>query len=226
MGIDRYLWLFIICFSWSLFTVPIVSVAEEAELSNDDIYAQWTAYLHECYKKVFSIQGEFTQEVECGSKPVESKLRGRFKVKRHGMYRWEYLVPEGHTMVSDGKLSVVYDGIESRMIVSHSADPLLTAVSKLLTGETEDFFFAEVLSVLKGKEQSGVIQLTPKESNPYILAVVITISKETPFFKRILIVDRAGCFIRTTFHNAEINKGIRNSVFHFNASKNTSVTEP
>jgi chaperone LolA len=215
-----------VCLSWLFITISPIAAGEDIKLSNEEISAQWIAHLRTCFKKIFSIQGDFIQEIYCGSNPVTSELRGRFKVKRKGMYRWEYAVPEGHIMVSDGKSFFTYNSTENRVVTSHSADPLLTAVSKLLTGEADDFFFVTTLGGSNEQEQFGVIQLTPKESHPTILYAAITISKSAPFLKRIIIVDRAGCLIRTTFQNAEFNKGIKNAVFRFNPPKNVVITEP
>jgi outer membrane lipoprotein carrier protein len=238
MGKGLRLYMFRVCFSWLLLIVPIVSDAEDVEFSKEDTSAHWIKYLHENLKKIFSIQGDFTQDIQCGSKPVEpefkwsselprnSERQGIFKVKRPGMYRWEYTVPSGVTMVSDGKSLFVYDKADSRVIVGDNDDLFFIAISQLFTDDADEFFFVETLGVSNESEQNGAIQFTPKEPNPYIRFVVITISKNSPFLKRILVVDKTGCIIRMSFQNIEINKGIKNSVFRFNAPKNSSVTEP
>ncbi len=209
-------------------TVDSKIEVSDVEVAKENISSRWISFLTGSFKKIFSIQGEFSQTIRCRSKRLEAKLLGRFKLKRPGMYRWEYQTSTavGPTMVSDGKSSVVYDRNEQVTILNQSVDSLFTSVATFLTGTSDDIFLIRYLGGASGKELLGVLQLTPKAPHPFIRSLVVTISKTQPFLKRIIVLDKAGCTIETTPSNVKINEGIKTAVFQFNLPKNTVPIEP
>lgn len=177
--------------------------------------------------KSFSLKGEFTQDFQCNTTEKTARFSGTFELKRKGRYRFNYLVPGGKLMVSDGTDAYVYDSNAGIVIVNHPADTLLTAVAGLLLGESEGNFNVEQMNEPMPTETGlTVLRLTPIVPHPYIRQILLTLSERAPYIRRIIIIDNAGCIIRTTLNQVSIDTGIRDARFRFTPPKNAVILSP
>jgi outer membrane lipoprotein-sorting protein len=177
--------------------------------------------------KIFSLKGEFLQDFQCSMTEIPNRFSGTFELKRKGRYRFNYLVPSGKHFVSDGTFAYVYDSTAGIVILNHPADTLLTAVADLLVGESESNFNIHQMNDPRPTETGlTVLRLIPIAPHPFIRQVLLTISASAPYVRRIIIVDNAGCFIRTTLNRVSINTGIRDKRFRFTPPKNAVILSP
>lgn len=206
-----------------------VSVAAQAkpELPKSSELDTWIAHLKKCSSKTFSLKGEFDQDIRCDSSPEPRLFTGAFEVKRKGKYRWMYLEPKGKTMLSDGEVSYVYDKAAGTVIVGHPADSILSSTAQLLLGKVEDDIFIEHIGGANNPRLGpGVLQIIPASPHPFIRSILVTVTSEAPCIKRVIVVDSAGCIIRTTFKNVRRNTGVKERRFSFTPPKNAVIITP
>ena len=176
------------------------------------------------FSRIFSLKGDFEQDVQCGDANPSSSFSGTFELKRKGRYRFNYKKPKGKTIVSDGERTFVYDRT-AHFVSAGSADSLLSLLGGLLIGESIDAFEMVPL-VAQDAGALRVLRFVPRSPDPFVRQVLLTVSNKLPHIRRIVVVDGGGCIIRTTLSNVQINTGIKDRRFRFEPPKNAEVVSP
>ena len=220
---------FFICLSLlSALELPALSEQIETAPSSNEVPQNALTLFHRSIAKSFSMKGDFSQQVQCAGDSAPPPLfQGTFEIKRKGKYRFTYTRPHGILLVSDGNTTHVYNKHAGLVLTGSENASIQASLARLLLGETvEDFDVATMQPKDATSSEFTVLNLEPRMPDPFVRRVLLTLSTESPFLKRVVIVDSGGCIIQTTLTNVQIDTGIKNKRFQFVPPKNATIVSP
>ncbi len=150
--------------------------------------------LQQRYASVQTIAGDFQQTYRApGISQVES---GSFKLKRPGLMRWEYRIPEEKLFIADGRESFLYvPGDRQVTIQPFSAADLHNTPLELLLGSADinRSYSASWEEELKPKvEGTYLVRLTPRAPMAGYSFIVVELDQRTYDLRRIVIRETIG----------------------------------
>lgn len=159
------------------------------------------------------VVARFTQSYRSGMLGREVVERGTLSLKRPGRMRWDYQDPEKKLFVSDGRTSYFYVPADRQVVVSEQDDRRSLA-ARLLSGrgglaEEFDASLAEPL-------EEGVLRLklVPKREQPDVERAFVDV-EPSGRVRGLLLEDAQGNRTRFRFEDVRENRGLPDSVFHF-----------
>ncbi len=179
--------------------------------------------VEEAYRTITSLEASFIQEnrVAWPSRTIRSE--GRVLFKRPGMVRWEYDIPEGQTIVSDGKNLWIYRPSLNQLMVYPLEEERL--LEDLLTGRLKagrDFYVS-----LKGEDGEGyTLQLLPSRQKPDLKAIILKVRKEDSIVIEITLEDPFGNTTSVRFTGIRKNPSLPPDLFDLEIPEGTEVVTP
>jgi outer membrane lipoprotein carrier protein len=171
------------------------------------------------YDKTNDMEARFLQEY-IGKIMMKQAQKGEGKVyfKKKGMMRWDYRVPN-QKFISNGQVVWYYQPEENQVLI-YDLTNLVKEKTPLafLAGEgnlSRDFTVVGFNEADSPKEESHVLELTPREPNPALSKLVVNIDKKTFFVIQVDVIDALGNVTRTRFMDIKTNLGLQNSFFSF-----------
>jgi outer membrane lipoprotein carrier protein len=154
------------------------------------------------------------------------KGEGKVYLKKKGMMRWDYRVPN-QKLISNGATLWFYQPDENQVFVS-DVQKVLKEKTPLafLAGEgdlSRDFKLLNFNEALSQKEENYIVELAPKEQNPVLAKLILTVDKKTYYVVQADVIDGLGNVTRTRFMDIKTNEGLQNSLFHFTIPAGTEV---
>jgi outer membrane lipoprotein carrier protein len=159
---------------------------------------------------------------------MKQATRGEGKVylKKRGMMRWDYTTPH-QKLISDGHTLWFYQPDEKQVLVSDLSNVLKERTPlAFLAGEGDlgrDFDLLNLKESVSQKEESYVIELTPKEPLATFSKLVLTVDKKAFTILQAEVFDAMGNVTRTRFINVRTNVGLSDPLFRFAAPPGTEV---
>ncbi|MCP4678064.1 MAG: outer membrane lipoprotein carrier protein LolA [Deltaproteobacteria bacterium] len=218
-----------------LIAIGIVIFAGKSDSENladagafDEPVTLWLDHIRTCRSGVFSIQANFTQELLRRLGPKEKPDTGIVKVRRGGRVRLRYDKPSRRLIVSDGNTLWAYDPASKTVIKGSAGRSLMPRLfNYFLDDEPGDSFVARHLGgAVHPEDGSAAIELVPKERDPVIAKVVLTLRQECPCVQRVLAIDHTGAVIRVTLDKIRTNIGLGKNLFTFKPPPGTSIIRP
>ena len=183
--------------------------------------------LQQRYSSVQSVAARFTQTYRApGVEQVES---GEMFMKKPGLMRWEYNVPEIKLFITDEKSSYLYTPEDRQVLVSSfsAADLRSTPLQFLLgQGKIASSFTYSLEEKDKAKAQGTVlIRLTPRSQQAEYDYVLIECDEKTVELKRLVIYELTGSSSEFVFSHLVTNPKLDNSKFRFKIPKGVEVVQ-
>lgn len=164
------------------------------------------------------------------------KTKGKVVFEKPGKMRWDYDLPNGKVIVSDGSTLKVYepgDPGETGQVFEQSLKhaELPHALSFLMgTGRLEEGFSFRLLDPKREGFPTGkVLELRPRGSNPQYDRVVFFVESDPRLrglVRRVLIIDHNGNRNRFDFTKLEFNRRVSELLFRWNPPAGTRVIKP
>lgn len=203
--------LFMVCFFALL---PMVSSAADV----DGIVAGLQAR----YETVTSLGADFTQEVfsKTSNKPFTST--GKVFFKKPGKMRWQYAGENKDELISDGK-TVWFFQSDLNQVMERKVDSSMSGIST-------DFLSG--IGSLKGNfnvklatpsPDAHRLELTPRQSQPNVKRIFITIDVKTGIVVKTSVEDPLGTLTEVSFRNVKLNPALKDSFFDFGAPKGAAI---
>ena len=176
------------------------------------------------YDRVKDFTADFTHTYEGGVLKRKSSERGTVQIKKPGLMRWEYTVPEKKTFVSDGKKIYSYVPADKQVIVSDvpAADEATTAVL-FLAGKgnlVRDFNISYAETTLAG---AVALRLDPRQKQRDYDWLIVTIDEKTMQIRALTASDQQGGRSTFSFSNYRENTGVVDNVFAFKIPRGADV---
>ena len=199
--------------------VPAVATAQSRPPAADVARA-----LQGKYDRVKDFTADFTHTYEGGVLKRKSSERGTVQIKKPGLMRWEYTVPEKKTFVSDGKKIYSYVPADKQVIVSDvpAADEATTAVL-FLAGKgnlVRDFNISYAETTLAG---AVALRLDPRQKQRDYDWLIVTIDEKTMQIRALTASDQQGGRSTFSFSNYRENTGVADNVFAFKIPRGADV---
>jgi len=170
------------------------------------------------YEKTNDIEANFIQDYIGKGMKQPNRGEGKVYLKKRGMMRWDYTTPH-QKLISDGHTLWFYQPDEKQVLVSNLSSVLKErAPLAFLAGEgnlSRDFNFLNLKESVSQKEETYVVELTPKEPLATFSKLILTVDKGTFTVLQADVLDGLGNVTRTRFINTKINVGLSDSLFRF-----------
>ena len=181
------------------------------------------------YKGTKDYKAEFVQESIIKSIDKTEVSKGKIYFKNPGKLRWDYDVPAKQEIVTDGKTLWMYMAQDRQVMINKLSDVYQSNTSTFFLfgmGDLKrDFDIHLVGSDSDNTEKGYILKLIPKEPQPNINELFLLIHKTTFHVMETYFYDFYENFIRITFKNSVINRGLSDSLFVFTIPKGAEVLE-
>jgi outer membrane lipoprotein carrier protein len=175
------------------------------------------------YEKTTDLEANFVQEYIGKVMQQSQKGEGKVYFKKKGMMRWDYRLPN-QKLISDGQTLWLYQPEENQVFIS-PAEKMIKEFG-FLVGQGDlrrDFKILNIVESFSQKEESIVIDMTPKESQPVVSKLSLTVDKKTYFVIQVDIFDGLGNVTRTRFMDIKTNINLPGSFFQFKIPSGTEI---
>ena len=178
------------------------------------------------YEKTNDIEANFIQDYIGKGMKQPNRGEGKVYLKKRGMMRWDYTTPH-QKLISDGHTLWFYQPDEKQVLVSNLSSVLKERTPlAFLAGEgdlSQDFSFLSLKESVSQKEETYVVELTPKEALATFSKLILTVDRKTFTVLQADVIDGVGNLTRTRFMNIKTNVGLSDSLFQFTAPHGTEV---
>jgi outer membrane lipoprotein carrier protein len=191
-----------------------------ASLSAADL-ADAIAGMQRHYASVETITGEFRQTYRAPG--IHREESGSFWLKRPGLMRWEYRVPEEQLFVADGRQSYLYVPRDRQVTIQpfSAADLHNTPLEFLLgSGDINRSFMASWETEFKPKETGTfLIRLVPHRKEEGYAFLVLEMDPRTFDLRRIAIREPVGSTTEFFLSNVSTKVKVDKKLFQFKTPK-------
>lgn len=173
------------------------------------------------YERTRDLEARFTQTYTYASLGRAQVSKGRLRVKKPGMMRWDYERPTAKTIAVKGKRLVQYEPDENQAFVDEKFDS--TAMSAAITflvgtGDlAKEFDFS-----LDG---AGALVLRPKQADPRVSSIVL-VAGPTGEVTETRVRDGSGNENKIVFERIETNRGLKDADFDVKLPKDVHLVAP
>jgi outer membrane lipoprotein carrier protein len=180
--------------------------------------------LQQKYDRVKDFTADFSHTYEGGVLKRKTTEQGTVAVKKPGMMRWEYRVPEKKTFVSDGHTIYSYIPADKQAIVSDAPreDEATTAVL-FLAGKGNLLRDFDVTFADAPAADRVALRLNPRQKQRDYDWLVITVDRASMQIRALTAADQQGGRSTFQFTNYKENTGLADNVFVFKIPKGTDV---
>jgi outer membrane lipoprotein carrier protein len=210
-------WFCFLFFLWGLLSIPCAFAVTGQALVSE---------VQRRYENTTDLEAAFVQEYI--GKVMKRSQRGEGKVflKKKGMMRWDYTVPN-QKLISNGHTFWYYQPEENQVFVSDVSKVLKEKTPlAFLAGEgdlSRDFSLIQFNEAVAQKEENYVLELAPKEPQPGLSKLVLTVDKKTYYVLQVDVFDEMGNVTRTRFIDIKTNNTLPASMFQFTIPPGTEI---
>ncbi len=198
--------------------------------------AEVAAWVETFYNRTGSMSARFTQRYRNRVYQRTQTSRGRLRLRRPGMMRFDYDEPNGKVVVSDGENLVVYEpptdgATRGQYFQQPIADAQLPAALGFLTGQgsfTEDYRF-RLLSAQSLHFEGQVLELRPRRPSPHYTRILLFVDANPASrgtIHRVLIVDHSNNQNRFDFVEQSHTRPVPESTFRWRPPANARRIQP
>jgi outer membrane lipoprotein carrier protein len=212
-----FLWAGAILILWGLSSVPMI------------FGMTGTAVLVEIqkrYETTADFEAQFVQEYVGKVMQRPQKGEGQVYFKKKGMMRWDYQTPN-QELISNGQTLWYYQPEENQVFVSQLSRIIKERTPlAFLAGEgnlSQEFNLVQWNEDASQKEGNYVVELAPKEPNPTLAKLILTVDPKTFTVTQADVIDELGNVTRTRFMNIKTNVSHPDSFFNFTIPPGTDV---
>jgi outer membrane lipoprotein carrier protein len=166
------------------------------------------------YERTRDLEARFTQTYTYASLGRSQVSKGRLRVKKPGMMRWDYESPAPKTVAVKGKRLVQFEPEENQAFVDEKFDSsaMSAAITFLVgTGDlAKEFDFS-----LDG---TGALLLRPKEADPRVSTILLVVGASGEVTET-RVRDGSGNENRVVFEKITTNGGLKDSDFEVKLPK-------
>ena len=183
------------------------------------------AGLQQRYASAVTMSGSFQQTYRApGIEQIES---GVFWMKRPGLMRWEYRLPEAKLFVADGREAFLYVPLDRQVTIqSLSASDMRGTPLEFLLGGMDirkSFVISWENNFRQPTEPTLLIRLTPRSGQSDYEYLVLAIDPKNYELRRITMHEHGGNTSEFRLSNLMANAKIDNKLFQFKPPKGTEV---
>jgi outer membrane lipoprotein carrier protein len=214
-------WLFCIVYVLLGFITP--SGLQKAALAEE--ITDVIAGLENRYAAIETAAGNFRQTYRAPG--IEQEESGEFWLKKPGLMRWEYRIPEEKLFVADGRESFLYVPADNQVQVQSfsTADLLNTPLAILLGMEDINRRFIVSRETAAGPPPGDTLpmRLTPRDFEEGYVYLLLSLDKATYEIRRVVIHEHGGNTSEFLFSDVVTNVKVDDNKFRFRPPRGVEV---
>jgi outer membrane lipoprotein carrier protein len=178
------------------------------------------------YETTKTFQARFEQTYTVKVQNVKKASLGTVSFEKPGRLSFRYDKPNGNRVVSDGKVTKVYERDNQQLYVTkvHKSQYPAALAFLMGTGKLEKDFTLKLLDPAQMKMEGGwVLECKPKEATPAYEKLLLYVDGQTSQVRRALILDAQGNRNRFDFSSPVVNKPIPKDEFEFTPPPGTNI---
>jgi len=168
----------------------------------------------------------FFQESMLKAMQISDTAEGRLVVKKPGKMRWEYILPDPQTIITDGKSMWIYRPADNQVMVGRApaffgdgkGAGFLSDIRQIRKG-----FQVEVIS--SNKESHYELKLTPKQPTPEIAQIFLSVAKSSFQVDQVLTLNSYGDETKISLDNYKFNLNPKETLFSLEIPDGVDVVE-
>jgi outer membrane lipoprotein carrier protein len=181
--------------------------------------------LEKRYASVETAGGSFRQTYRAPG--MEQEESGSFVLKKPGLMRWEYKVPEEKLFVADGRECFLYVPVDRQVTVYPltASDVHSTPLAFLLGGGniTKNFSISSESEYRQASDHTSLIRLKPLKYEEEYLFLVLELDASSFDIRRVVIREHSGNTSEFFLTNVTTNIKVNSRDFQFKPPKGVEV---
>ena len=168
----------------------------------------------------------FFQESMLKAMQISDTAEGRLTVKKPGKMRWEYILPDPQTIITDGKSMWIHRPVDNQVMVGKAPE--------FFGGGKGAGFLSDIRQIRKSFRiaQKPVenadylrLQLIPKKPGPEIAQIILSVGKATFQVDQVVTYNAYGDETKITLSDYQFGLDPLDKLFNFEIPKGTDVVE-
>ena len=175
---------------------------------------------------VAGFRAEFDQQSILKAMAVTDSASGRLFVRQPGKMRWEYLVPEPQTIITDGDDLWVYRPEENQVMVGKAPAFFGDGKGAGFLSNIKSVRKSFALSLIASDDPDVYrLRMMPKRSSADLMEVQLDIDRKTFDLRRITTFNVYGDETRIDLKNIDFKETPEESLFRFQVPEGTDVLQ-
>lgn len=180
-------------------------------------------HIQQFYRDTDSLRGTFQQETLFPTGQKELR-KGKFWMKKPGLFRWEYYTPDKFIIISDGRNIYVYYPEENQAFVYPSGKALSSQLALgFMSGRGDITKDLKLESFKRLSNDIWELAFIPAYKEEQIAKILLKVFYPKGEVQEVLIFYLSGDQVKISFGQLEYNVDIPNKVFQFKIPKNTKI---
>lgn len=159
---------------------------------------------------------KFFQESMLKAMMISDTAEGRLIVKRPGKMRWEYLIPEEQTIITNGKSMWIYRPADKQVMVGKAPE--------FFSGGKGAGFLSDIHQIRKSFDvqlQKSIspdhfrLRLLPKTPTADLADIILSVNRSDFLVQQVLTYNSYGDETRIEFSEYQFNQNPKDSLFTF-----------
>jgi outer membrane lipoprotein carrier protein len=168
----------------------------------------------------------FFQESMLKAMQISDTAEGRLTVKKPGKMRWEYILPDPQTIITDGKSMWIHRPADNQVMVGKAPE--------FFGGGKGAGFLSDIRQIRKSfriKQQTAEnpdylrLLLTPMKPTPDIAKIILSVEKTTYQVDQVVTYNAYGDETKITLSNYQFGKEPKDKLFTLDIPDGTDVVE-
>ncbi len=174
--------------------------------------------------KGFSVA--FFQESMLKAMQISDTAEGRLVVKKPGKMRWEYILPDPQTIITDGKSMWIHRPADNQVMVGRAPAFFGDGKGAGFLSDIRQIRKSFKVAVLPGKKESHYeLKLTPKQPTPDIAEIFLSVSKSSFQVDQVLTLNSYGDETKISLNNYKFNLDPKDALFSLEIPDGVDVVE-
>ncbi len=174
--------------------------------------------------KGFSVA--FFQESMLKAMQISDTAEGRLVVKKPGKMRWEYILPDPQTIITDGKTMWIYRPADNQVMVGRAPAFFGDGKGAGFLSDIRQIRKGFQVEVLPGKKKSHhQLKLIPKQPTPDIAEIFLSVNKQSFQVDQVLTLNSYGDETKISLNNYKFNLDPKDTLFSLEIPDGVDVVE-
>ncbi len=167
---------------------------------------------------------DFSQVSKLKVLEIDETASGKAMFSHPGKMKWEYLQPQQHQIITNGKSLWIYRPDQNQVLLGNAQNFFKQGSGGAFLSDIAIVRKKYNISIKESSKETFTLSLIPQTKTPEIQSILMIVSKENYNIQKIITSNIYEDTIEITFHKIEF-KDIDDSVFNFNIPENTNVIQ-
>ena len=201
--IQTLFWLLVFC------TIFFISFAYGNKINKEDIII--------ALEKKYSFRSfstDFTQISKLAALDITEQASGKAFFSHPGKMKWQYMTPEHHEIITNGKFLWIYRPEENQVMTGDASQFFKSGTGGAFLSDISIIRKNYIINLKKAGKDYVEIDLTPKKKNPDISFIVVRISQKNNEITRVVTYNSYNDTTLFELSNIQFEK-INPEIFEF-----------